>query len=73
MQTLTDQEKILLKHYLKKRDEIFMELCKARDMIVAMKKYHENKKDSLDTKLEKYNTEIKALSDEVIEKKLLLG
>ncbi len=50
-----------------------MELCKARDMIVAMKKYHENKKDSLDTKLEQYNTEIKALSDEVIEKKLLLG
>ncbi len=73
MQTLTDQEKILLKHYLKKRDELFMELSKAPDMILAIKKYHANKKDSLDTKLEKYNTEIKVLSDEVIEKKLLLG
>ncbi len=72
MQTLTDKEKILLKHYLKKRNELFMELCKARDMIVDMKKYHENKKDSLDSKLEKYDIEIAALSDEVSEKKLLL-
>ncbi len=72
MQTLTDKEKTLLKHYLKKRNELFMELCKARDMIVDMKKYHENKKDSLDSKLEKYDIEIAALSDEVSEKKLLL-
>ena len=72
MQTLTDKEKILLKHYLKKRNELFMELCKARDMIVDMKKYHENTKNSLDSKLEKYNIEIAALSNEVAEKKLLL-
>jgi len=72
MQILTDKEKILLERYLKKRNDDFMDLCKARDMIIAMKKYHENKKDALILKLEKYNTEIQVLSNEVIEKKLLL-
>jgi len=72
MQTLTDKEKILLEHYLKKRNELFMDLCDARDRIIAMKKYHENEKDSLVSKLEKYNIEIEALSNEVTEKKLLL-
>jgi len=72
MQTLTDKEKILLEHYLKKRNELLMDLCKARDMIIAMKKYHENKTDSLISKLGKYNIEIEVLSSEVTEKKLLL-
>ncbi len=72
MQILTDKEKILLERYLKKRNDDFMDLCEARDRIIAMKKYHENKKDALISKLEKYNTEIQVLSNEVIEKKLLL-
>ena len=72
MQILTDKEKILLEHYLKKRNEDFMDLCEARNRIIAMKKYHENKKDTLNSKLEKYDVEIEALSNEVIEKKLLL-
>jgi len=72
MQILTDKEKILLERYLKKRNDDFMDLCEARDRIIAMKKYHENKKDALISKLEKYNTEIQILSNEVIEKKLLL-
>lgn len=72
MQILTDKEKILLECYLKKRNDHFMDLCEARDRIIAMKKYHENKKDALISKLEKYNMEIQVLSDEVIEKKLLL-
>ena len=72
MQILTDEEKILLERYLKKRNDDFMDLCEARDRIIAMKKYHENKKDALISKLEKYNTEIQILSNEVIEKKLLL-
>ncbi len=72
MQILTDKEKILLERYLKKRNDDFMDLCEARDRIIAMKKYHENKKDALISKLEKYNIEIQVLSDEVIEKKLLL-
>ncbi len=72
MQILTDNEKILLECYLKKRNDDFMDLCEARDRIIAMKKYHENKKDALISKLEKYNVEIQVLSDEVIEKKLLL-
>ncbi len=72
MQILTDKEKILLENYLKKRNEDFMDLCDARGMIIAMKKYHENKKDALISKLEKYDIEIKTLSNEVIEKKLLL-
>ena len=72
MQILTDKEKILLERYLKKRNDDFMDLCEARDRIIAMKKYHENKKDALISKLEKYNMEIQVLSDEVIEKKLLL-
>ena len=72
MEILTDKEKILLERYLKKRNDDFMDLCEARDRIIAMKKYHENKKDALISKLEKYNVEIQVLSDEVIEKKLLL-
>jgi hypothetical protein len=72
MQILTDQEKILLERYLKKRNDDFMNLCEARDRIIAMKKYHENKKDALISKLERYNMQIQVLSDEVIEKKLLL-
>ncbi len=72
MQILTDEEKILLERYLKKRNDDFMNLCEARDRIIAMKKYHENKKDALISKLEKYNAEIQILSNEVIEKKLLL-
>ena len=72
MQILTDKEKILLERYLKKRNDDFMDLCEARNRIIAMKKYHENKKDALISKLEKYNMEIQVLSDEVIEKKLLL-
>jgi hypothetical protein len=72
MQILTDEEKILLEHYLKKRNDDFMDLCEARDRIIAMKKYHEDKKDALISKLEKYNIEIQVLSNEVIEKKLLL-
>ncbi len=72
MQILTDKEKILLERYLKKRNDDLMHLCEARDRIIAMKKYHENKKDALISKLEKYNVEIQVLSDEVIEKKLLL-
>jgi len=72
MQILTDKEKIVLEHYLKKRNEYVMDLCKARDMIVALKKYHENKKDSLTSKLEKYDIEIERLFNEVNEKKLLL-
>ncbi len=72
MQILTDEEKILLERYLKKRNDDFMDLCEARDRIIAMKKYHENKKDALISKLEKYNIEIQELSNEVIEKKLLL-
>jgi len=72
MQILTDKEKITLEHYLKKRNEECMDLCEARDIIIAMKKYHENKKDELIAKLEKYNIEIETLSDEVTEKKLLL-
>ena len=72
MQILTDKEKLLLERYLKKRNDYFMDLCEARDRIIAMKKYHENKKDALISKLEKYNMEIQVLSDEVIEKKLLL-
>jgi len=72
MQILTDKEKILLERYLKKRNDDFMDLCEARNRIIAMKKYHENKKDALISKLEKYNIEIQVLSDEVIEKKLLL-
>ena len=72
MQILTDEEKILLKSYLKKRNDDFMDLCEARDRIIAMKKYHEDKKDALISKLEKYNIEIQVLSNEVIEKKLLL-
>jgi hypothetical protein len=72
MQILTDKEKILLERYLKKRINEYMNLCKERDMILAMKKYHEDKKDSLISKLEKYNTEIQVLNNEVIEKKLLL-
>ncbi len=72
MQMLTDKEKILLERYLKKRNDDFMDLCEARDRIIAMKKYHETKKDALISKLEKYNVEIQVLSDEVIEKKLLL-
>jgi hypothetical protein len=72
MQILTDKEKILLERYLKKRNDDFMDLCEARDRIIAMKKYHENKKETLISKLEKYNMEIQVLSDEVIEKKLLL-
>jgi len=72
MQILTDEEKILLERYLKKRNDDFMDLCEARDRIIAMKKYHENKKDALISKLEKYNAEIQILSNEVIEKKLLL-
>ncbi len=72
MQILTDKEKILLERYLKKRINEYMNLCKERDMILAMKKYHEDKKDSLISKLAKYNTEIQVLNNEVIEKKLLL-
>ena len=72
MQILTDEEKILLERYLKKRNDDFMDLCEARDRIIAMKKYHENKKDALISKLEKYNAEIQILSNEVTEKKLLL-
>jgi hypothetical protein len=72
MQILTDEEKILLERYLKKRNDDFMNLCEARDRIIAMKKYHENKKDALISKLEKYNAEIQILSNEVTEKKLLL-
>ncbi len=72
MQILTDKEKILLERYLKKRINEYMNLCKERDMILAMKKYHEGKKDSLISKLEKYNTEIQVLHNEVTEKKLLL-
>ncbi len=72
MQILTDKEKILLEHYLKKRNEDFMDLCDARDRILAMIKYHKNKKDTLTSKLKKYDVEIEALSNEVIEKKLLL-
>ena len=72
MEILTDKEKILLECYLKKRNDDFMDLCEARDRIIAMKKYHENKKDTLISKLEKYNMEIQVLSNEVIEKKLLL-
>ena len=72
MQILTDKEKILLQRYLKKRNDDFMDLCEARDRIIAMKKYHENKKDALISKLEKYNIEIQVLTNEVIEKKLLL-
>ncbi len=72
MEILTDKEKILLERYLKKRNDDFMDLCEARDRIIAMKKYHENKKDTLISKLEKYNMEIQVLSNEVIEKKLLL-
>jgi len=72
MQILTDKEKIYLEFYLKKRSEDFRNLCEARDMIIVMKKYHEKKKDALISKLEKYNIEIEALSNEVIEKKLLL-
>ncbi len=72
MQILSDEEKILLVLYLKKRNDDFMDLCEARDRIIAMKKYHENKKDALISKLEKYNIEIQELSNEVIEKKLLL-
>jgi len=72
MQILTDKEKILLERYLKKRNDDFMDLCEARDRIIAMKKYHENKKDALISKLEKYNIEIQVLTNEVIEKKLLL-
>ncbi len=72
MQILTEKEKILLERYLKKRNDDFMDLCEARDRIVAMKKYHENKKDELISKLEKYDIEIQVLTNEVTEKKLLL-
>ncbi len=72
MQILTDEEKILLERYLKKRNDDFVDLCEARDRIIAMKKYHEDKKDALISKLEKYNIEIQVLTNEVIEKKLLL-
>ncbi len=72
MQILTDEEKILLERYLKKRNDDFMNLCEARDRIIAMKKYHENKKDALISKLEKYDIEIETLYNEVTEKKLLL-
>jgi hypothetical protein len=72
MQILTDKEKILLERYLKKRNDDFMDLCEARDRIIAMKKYHENKKEALISKLDKYNIEIQVLTNEVIEKKLLL-
>ncbi len=72
MQILSDKEKIHLEHYLKKKNETFVDLCEMRDMIIAMMKYHENKKDVLISKLEKYNIEIETLSNEVIQKKLLL-
>ncbi len=72
MQILTDKEKMLLERYLKKRNDDFVDLCEARDRIIAMKKYHENKKEVLISKLEKYNIEIQVLYNEVIEKKLLL-
>jgi len=72
MQILTDKEKILLENYLKKRNEECMELCEARNRIIAMKKYYENKKNTLDSKLEKYDIEIETLYNEVTEKKLLL-
>jgi len=72
MQILTDKEKILLEHYLKKRNEDFMDLCEARNRIIAMMKYHKNAESALTSKLKKYDVEIEALSNEVIEKKLLL-
>jgi len=72
MQIPPDKEKInLLVHYLKKRNKDFMDLCEARDLIIVMKKYHENEIDVLISKLEKYNIEIEAMSNEAIEKNLM--
>jgi len=72
MKKLSHKEKSELWSRLRKKDEIFDDLCNARDEVIRTLGHHEVVKRALISEIEKWDTKIEAMFSKALKKEITL-